>query len=81
MNSALLKGEIRAKSMTQEDVASRIGVSLSRFNAKLNNSGGAEFSLGEIRAIKALLRLDAGKVDAIFLAKRYLYKIQNAIRR
>ena len=68
MNSALLKGEIRAKSMTQEDVASRIGVSLSRFNAKLNNYGGAEFSLGEIRAIKALLRLDSGKVNAIFFS-------------
>ena len=77
MNSALLKGKIRAKSMTQEDVASRIGVSLSRFNAKLNNSSGAEFSLGEIRAIKALLSLDAaGKVDAVFLAERYLTKIQ-----
>ena len=77
MNSALLKGKIRAKSMTQEDVASRIGVSLSRFNAKLNNSNGAEFSLGEIRAIKALLSLDAdGKVDAVFLAERYLTKIQ-----
>lgn len=66
MNSALLKGEIRARSMTQEDVASKIGISLSRFNAKLNNTGGAEFSLGEVRALKALLRLDANQVDVIF---------------
>lgn len=66
MNSALLKGEIRAKSMTQEDVASRIGISLSRFNAKLNNSGGAEFSLGEVRAIKTLLQLSPERVDLIF---------------
>lgn len=66
MNSALLKGEIRARSMTQEDVASQIGISLSRFNAKLNNTGGAEFSLGEVRAIKELLSLDAEQVDVIF---------------
>ena len=66
MNSALLKGEIRAKSMTQEDVAAEIGISLSRFNAKLNNTGGAEFSLGEVRALKELLSLDAEQIDAIF---------------
>ena len=66
MNSALLKGEIRARSMTQEDVASQIGISLSRFNAKLNNTGGAEFSLGEVRALKELLRLDAEQVDVLF---------------
>ena len=66
MNVALLKGEIRAKSLTQKDVAAGIGVSLSRFNAKLNNSGGAEFSLGEIRAIKQLLQLSSESVDRIF---------------
>lgn len=66
MNSALLKGEIRARSMTQEDVAEKIGISLSRFNAKLNNTGGAEFSLGEVRALKTLLHLDANQVDVIF---------------
>ena len=66
MNSALLKGEIRARSMTQEDVASQIGISLSRFNAKLNNTGGAEFSLGEVRAIKECLSLDAEQVDVMF---------------
>lgn len=65
MNSALLKGEIRARSMTQEDVAEKIGISLSRFNAKLNNTGGAEFSLGEVRALKALLHLDANQVDVV----------------
>lgn len=66
MNGALLKGEIRARELTQEDVARGIGISLSRFNAKLNNSGGAEFSLGEVRAIKCLLKLSADQVDSIF---------------
>lgn len=70
VNSALLKGEIRAKSMTQEDIASKIGISLSRFNAKLNNTGGAEFSLGEVRAIKALLCLNSEAVDSIFFDEK-----------
>ncbi len=66
MNSNLLKGEIRAKAMTQDDLARRIGVSLSRFNAKLNGTGGAEFSLGEVRSIKFVLGLSAEQVDCIF---------------
>lgn len=70
MNTALLKGEIRAKSLTQGDVASKIGISLSRFNAKLNNSGGAEFSLGEVRAIKNLLELSPELVDLIFFTEK-----------
>lgn len=66
MNSDMLKGKIRGKAMTQEDVASKIGVSLSRFNAKLNGTGGAEFSLGEVQALKKLLHLEAVQVDEIF---------------
>lgn len=68
MNSALLKGAIRGKNMTQAAVASEIGISLSRFNAKLNNNRGAEFSLGEIRAIKAILNLSSQQVDHIFFS-------------
>ncbi len=68
MNSALLKGEIRGKNMTQAAVAGEIGISLSRFNAKLNNNQGAEFSLGEIRAIKTLLNLSSEQVDHIFFS-------------
>lgn len=68
MNADILKGKIRGKAMTQEDVAGKIGLSLSRFNAKINETGGAEFSLGEIRSIKALFHLDAEEVDEIFFS-------------
>ncbi len=54
--------------MTQSIVAAKIGLSLSRFNAKLNNSDGAEFSLGEIRSLKELFSLDAAQVDQIFFS-------------
>ena len=68
MNSDLLKGKIREKAMTQGDIADRIGISLSRFNAKLNGSGGAEFTLGEVQAIKTVLDLDSQQVDQIFFS-------------
>lgn len=68
MNSDLLKGEIRSKAMTQSTVAQKIGISLSRFNAKLNNFGGAEFSVAEVRSIKSLLNLSPEQIDTIFFS-------------
>lgn len=68
MNINLLKGKIREKSLTQRALADKMGVSLSRFNAKLNERDGAEFSLGELRALKALLALTPRQVDQIFFA-------------
>lgn len=70
MNSDLLKGEMRARALTQEDVAGQIGISLSRFNAKLNNSCGAEFSLGEVRKLKNALGLTSSQVDLIFFEEK-----------
>lgn len=70
MNRDLLKGKIKENAMTQGDVAEKIGISLSRFNAKLNNFGGAEFSLGEVRALKRLLQLDQSQVDSIFFDEK-----------
>ena len=54
--------------MTQTEVSQNIGISLSRFNAKLNNTGGAEFTLGEVRALKELLNLDSTQVEKIFFS-------------
>lgn len=70
MNKDLLKGEIRAKDMTQDAVAARIGVSRSRFNAKLNGHKGAEFTLGEARAMKELLHLSKDQVYEIFFEEK-----------
>ena len=68
MNADLLKGKMREHAMTQDAVAEKIGISLSRFNAKLNGTGGAEFSLGEIQSIKRLFGLTAKQIDQIFFA-------------
>lgn len=67
MNADILKGKIREFGMTQSDVAEQMGLSLSRFNAKLNETAGAEFSLGETQALKRILQLSAEQVDQIFL--------------
>jgi DNA-binding XRE family transcriptional regulator len=64
----MLKGQIRSLGMTQGDVAEKIGVSLSRFNAKINETDGAEFSLGEVQALKGLLNLNSEQVDQIFFS-------------
>lgn len=68
MNTNLLKGKMRENALTQEDVAEKMGVSLSRFNAKLNCRGGAEFSLGELQALKSILKLTSKQIDQIFFA-------------
>ena len=64
----MLKGKIRERAMTQEAVAKSIGISLSRFNAKLNGTDGAEFSLGEAKALIDLFALTPDQVDQIFFA-------------
>ena len=66
MKNALLKGKIREKGLTQRDVAVKTGLSLSRFNAKLNNTHGAQFNLCEIKAMRDLLALTPEQVDQIF---------------
>ncbi len=52
--------------LNQTEMSDRIGMSLSRFNAKLNETGGAEFNLGELQSIKKILGLNADEVDDIF---------------
>lgn len=67
MNLDLLKGAILSKGMTQAEVAKNIGVSLSRFNAKINHTRGAVFTLQEVKALKALLDLSMAQIEEIFL--------------
>ena len=66
MNVNLLKGKMREKALTQEAVAAQMGISLSRFNAKLNERGNAEFSLGEVQVLRSILNLTAKQTEQIF---------------
>ena len=50
----------------QEDLANYIGISLQRFNAKINEKDGAEFSKSEIEKIKVKYNLNAEEIYLIF---------------
>lgn len=67
MERNLLKGAIRSCGFTQETISAKIGLSLSRFNAKINETNGAEFTLGEVKALKQVLNLTSEQFDSIFL--------------
>ena len=51
---------------TQESLAEAIGLSVQRMNAKINSTGGAEFTMSEIRAIKIRYGLKSEEIDDIF---------------
>ena len=55
---------------TQEVLAKALGISLSRLNAKINETDGAEFTQSEITFIKIRYHLTAEEVDAIFFAPK-----------
>jgi len=68
MNQYLLKGEFRKKGYKQADFAQKVGISPSRFSAKLNEHPGATFTVPEIKAIEALLELTPEATYEIFLS-------------
>lgn len=51
MNKALLSSVMTKNGDTQKALAEAIGLSLSRFNAKINGRGGAAFTLNEADVI------------------------------
>lgn len=69
MNKNKLVGVMHANGDSQEALATAIGLSKSRFNAKLNEYGGAEFTQGEIKLIKNRYELAPSEVDEIFFTE------------
>ena len=67
MQSNLLKAKLKENNLTQLEIAQKIGMSLSTFNAKLNGTYDSEFSLGEILAIQKVLKLTVEQTAQIFL--------------
>lgn len=50
-------------------LAAYLGMARSTFSAKLNETNGAQFTQGEIMAIKEKYQLTAEQVDSIFFSK------------
>ena len=70
VNKNLLISKMKLFGDTQADLADALGISLARTNAKINETDGAEFTMGEIKIIKFRYHLTAEEVDAIFFAEK-----------
>ena len=66
MNKNMLNSKMNQFEERQENLAEAIGISLSRFNAKLNRRDGAQFTQDEIQIIKERYNLTSDEVNDIF---------------
>ena len=66
MNKALLESKMKLFGDNQSKLADALGISVQRFNAKLNETDGAQFNQGEIQKVKDRYGLTSEEVDAIF---------------
>lgn len=69
MNKNELVSVMKKHGDRNEDLAKYIGISPQRFSAKLNGTGGADFTRSEIQKIKKKYNLSAEQVDLIFFAQ------------
>lgn len=70
MNKNLLKSYMAKAGDTQADLAEAIGMSLSRLNAKINETAGAEFTQSEISFISKRYRLSGREIIACFFNQK-----------
>ena len=66
MNKNMFVSKMKLFGDTQEILAEAIGLSLSRLNAKINGTDGAEFKQGEIKFFRNRWNLTPDEVDQIF---------------
>ncbi len=74
MNKQLLASVLAKNGDTQSDLAKVLGLSLSRTNAKINETDGAQFTQNEIAAIKKAYTLTAKEIDEIFFYSHSILK-------
>ena len=68
MNKNLLVSKMKLYGETQADLATGIGLSVSRLNAKINETGDAEFTQSEIQKIKERYGLTKDDINNIFFS-------------
>lgn len=66
MNKNMFNSKMKLFGDTQATLAEALGISLGRLNAKINETDGAEFTQGEIKAIIIRYHLTAEELYAIF---------------
>lgn len=70
VNKRALEAEMKLHGDTGGTLAEYLGMSPSTFSAKLNESGGREFTQSEIMGIKTRYNLGADKVAEIFFTEK-----------
>ena len=65
-NMNLLRGKLKERGVTQQELAQKIGMDSSTLSRKLA-SDGLEFTVGEMHDIAATLKLSANECRSIFL--------------
>ena len=70
MNKNMFVSKMKLFGDTQESLATALGISLSRLNAKINETDGAEFKQSEIRFFRNRWELTAEEVDQIFFVQK-----------
>lgn len=70
MNKLLLKSHMAKRGDTQAILAKAMGLSLSRLNAKINGTGGAEFTQTEIAFISERYKLSGGETMRVFFNEK-----------
>ena len=70
VNKNLFVSKMKLFGDTQEILAEALGISLSRLNAKINETGGAEFKQSEITFFRNRWHLTPEEVDQIFFAAK-----------
>lgn len=69
MNKNELVSKMKKHGDRNEDLAKYIGISPQRFSAKLNGTGGADFTRSEMQKIKKKYNLTSEEMDEIFFAQ------------
>lgn len=77
MNKLKLESIMRLHGDTGTSLAVFLGMARSTFSAKINETNGAEFTQGEISAIKQKYSLTASDVDEIFFTEKV--SLQDAV--
>lgn len=71
-NMNLLRGKLKERSMTQQELAHKIGMDSSTLSRKLA-SDGLKFTVGEMHDIAATLNLTANECKSIFFAAKLAF--------
>ena len=70
MDKQLLRSHMVKHGDTQASLAGAMGVSLSRLNAKINGTGGAEFTQTEISFVAERYKLSARETMLVFFNEK-----------